>query len=78
MATSSEELASQAEQLKEMISFFKVEETATSGKKIVYAEIKKPLPTQSKQASKTPISSNTTKHFNLDLSNKNDSDYQKF
>lgn len=78
LATSSEELASQAEQLKEMISFFKVKETATSGKKMGYAEIKKPSPTQNKQANKTTISSNTTKHFNLDLSNKNDSDYQKF
>jgi len=78
LATSSEELASQAEQLKEMISFFKVEETTTSGKKMGYAEIKKPSPTQNKQANKAPISSSATKHFNLYLSNKNDSDYHKF
>ncbi len=78
LATSSEELASQAEQLKEMISFFKVEETATSGKKMGYAEIKKSSPTQNKQANRAPVSSITTKHFNFDLSNKNDSDYQKF
>lgn len=77
LATSAEELASQAEQLKEMISYFKVEETVSSSRRVMYTEAKKPAPIQNKHVNTAPKST-TTKQFNIDLSNKNDSDYQRF